>query len=126
LTHPTANRTYHLVNTTRPSIDEILKAAGRCDLALGIAPHAEWLRAAEASVAQDPASPMAVILPLFMERLGAGRLTFLDWIARRPMFNTTRTIDNLAGSAVACPRADADLIATYFDYLRRTAYLKAA
>ncbi|MDB5901669.1 MAG: amino acid adenylation domain protein, partial [Betaproteobacteria bacterium] len=43
---------------------------------------------------------------------------------REPSFDCTNTAQGLAGSGIACPDVDVDLMTTYFSYFTRSGFLE--
>ena len=87
----------------------------------------DWVGELARHAARDPSHPMAAFMPLFIDRDGASGLTVAEMYLAHvfPSYSRSNTERALAGSGIAFPPVDGQLLDRNIDRLMESGYLRA-
>ncbi len=125
--HPTLlGQTFHLTNP-RPVHAKTLQQWGRSARpSIAYLPYDQWqTHLIQSTRSQENA--LSTLQPFFLERWSDEQLTIpeLYQCSRVPILDCQATLRALAGTAIACPKFDRELMLTYLFYFIQTGFLDA-
>lgn len=122
---PAAGRTYHLTNPRHGLLADMvdrLRAAGHDVAALD---YDAWVRRLRTFCAARPTHPVVPFLPIFTTTAAEQDVTVKELYFEEmfPRFGRENVEAGLAGTDIACPPVDADMLDAYVDWFHRTGWI---
>jgi amino acid adenylation domain-containing protein/thioester reductase-like protein len=111
------NKAFHLVNPSPISATEFLEWVLRFGYKAERIPFPEWCARVRERAEQIGDETASALAPFFSGALPLDRIP-------PAYFEAHNTVDGLAGSSIACPKIDDQLLTNYFDYFIRSGYLQ--
>jgi amino acid adenylation domain-containing protein/thioester reductase-like protein len=112
---------FHLVNPHSFSISKLIDAIRALGFLIQPIPYHQWQAGLLNAARQSPESPLYSLVPFFSAT--ATQETSSD--ADKLVFDCRNTCIGLAGTAIACPPVDDQLLHTYLSYLNHNGFLTA-
>lgn len=125
-TRPADGSTYHLTNPHPADFHDMLgrmRAAGHSVREL---PYPQWVEELVRHVAEHPTSATAPFVSLCVDRSNKADMSVKEMYFEDtfPVLGRVNVERDLAGSGLACPPVDAELLDRYLEYFYTTGYLE--
>jgi amino acid adenylation domain-containing protein/thioester reductase-like protein len=119
-------RTYHLASSARAPLRVLVDRLRDRGYQVEEIAYCAWVKELARHAARDPSHPMAVFLPLFVDRDASGLSVAEMYLSHVfPAYSRTNTERALEGSAVAFPPVNGEVLDRNIDRLMATGYLPA-
>ena len=120
-------RTYHLASPKNALLGVLVGRLRQRGYRIDDIAFGDWVAELARHAVRDPSHPMAAFMPLFVDRDGASGLTvaemYLDHVF--PSYSRSNTKRALAGSGIAFPPVNGQLLDRNVDRLMESGYLRA-
>lgn len=115
---------FHLQHPEPASLTSLVEWIRSFGFSIEMIPYEQWRQALIHDVTSAD-NPLYTLRPFLLERWSDQQLTIPDlyFQARRPIISCQATLDALAGSSIACPAIDAQLLMTYTSHLVESGFL---
>jgi amino acid adenylation domain-containing protein/thioester reductase-like protein len=109
------SRAFHVVNPRYAQLSDLVSIVDRVGYPMEVTSYRRWREVLLERASRSTDNALYPFLPLFTEETTD---------EREPSFDCTNTAQGLAGSGIACPDVDVDLMTTYFSYFTRSGFLE--
>jgi amino acid adenylation domain-containing protein/thioester reductase-like protein len=127
LTREAAGLAYHLAGPKHAPLSSLVDRLRDRGYQISEIPLTEWVSELARLAARDPSHPMAVFLPLFVDRDSASGLTVAEMYLEHvfPSYSRSNLERALRGSGISFPPASGKLLDANINRLMETGYLPA-
>jgi len=118
--------TLHLAAPRRTALRDMANWIRGRGVPLATVPLPDWVRRVETFAMTRPDDPAAALAVLLARPAANDRPSFLEFAARRPVFDTTRADQMLARHGLRCPDVGQEVFLRHLDHLRAARFLPSA
>ncbi|MFM9435110.1 amino acid adenylation domain-containing protein/thioester reductase-like protein [Janthinobacterium sp. CG_23.3] len=108
------SRAFHIVNPRYAPLNELVGIVVALGYTIDMTTYAQWRAELLRRTRQPADNALHPFLPMFTEQSSD---------EREPQFDCRYTLDGLAGTGIACPEVDEQLMRTYFHYFNQSGFL---
>lgn len=127
LNRPARGQTYHLVNPREGLLSDMVDRLRAHGHPIRTIDYPSWTEAMLAHLADRPGHPFTPLAQLYTKRVSPNGITIQELACARiaPRMDRGRLDADLAGSGLACPPVDRELLDGYVKYLHDSGFITA-
>ncbi|MBO1351401.1 MAG: thioester reductase domain-containing protein [Hormoscilla sp. GUM202] len=115
---------FHMVNPEPLSWNGIFEKIAALGYPLDLIAYDCWLDQLKEVSGNSPDNVLGPVLPILTENMPGSDRTYLEMSSVVMPFNCENTLRGLAGTAIACPSVDSNILKSYLSYYHESGFLE--